>query len=112
MQARMDDIEVKVNYIVLIVDGVAHANGVNPSTLPSYTLPPPPRYSPTPSLPSPLASLSVGDGPSNPSSRSSSALGMFHFMHYKIYLTLFAGRASQRGSPATHSRGRGRSPNA
>jgi hypothetical protein len=54
--------------------------------------------------------LSVGDGPSNPSSRSSSASGMFHFMHYKIYLTPFAGRASQRGSPATRSRGHGRSP--
>jgi hypothetical protein len=108
----MDDIEAKVDYIILIADGVARANGVNPSTLPGYTPPPPPHYSPTPSLPSPLASLSVGDGLSNPSSRSSSASGMFHFMHYKIYLTLFAGRASQRGSPATRSRGRGWSPNA
>jgi hypothetical protein len=108
----MDDIEAKVDYIVLIVDGVARANGVNPSALPGYTPPPPPRYSPTPSLPSPSASLSVGDGPSNPFSRSSSASGMFHFMHYKIYLTPFAGHASQRGSPATCSRGRGRSPNA
>jgi hypothetical protein len=74
MQARMDDIEVKVDYIVLIVDGVARANGVNPSALPGYTPPPPPRYSPTPSLPSPLASLSV----------EASFLGNHHYLRHII----------------------------
>ena len=69
----MDIIEAKIDYLVLISNGMANIQGVVPSALHGYVPPPPPRDSPTPSIQSlSTRSLSVVDSPSNPSSRSSS----------------------------------------
>ncbi|KAF8265604.1 hypothetical protein EI94DRAFT_1804129 [Lactarius quietus] len=71
LASRMNSLEGKMDYVILVLNAIAGKQGIVPSSLPGYIQPPPPRHSPSPSTQSqslpgiPISSLGISDLPTN-----------------------------------------------
>ncbi|KAF8258657.1 hypothetical protein EI94DRAFT_1707798 [Lactarius quietus] len=79
LASRVNSLEGKMDYVILVLNAIAGRQGIVPSTLPGYIQPPPPRRSPSPSTQSqsspgiPISSLGISDPLTNTPSGSGSA---------------------------------------
>ncbi|KAF8261940.1 hypothetical protein EI94DRAFT_1705175 [Lactarius quietus] len=79
LASRVNSLEGKMDYVILVLNAIAGKQGIVPSTLPGYIQPPPPHRSPSPSFQSqsspgiPIASLGISDAHTNAPSGSGSA---------------------------------------
>ncbi|KAF8267879.1 hypothetical protein EI94DRAFT_1801089 [Lactarius quietus] len=77
--SRVNSLEGKMDYVILVLNAIAGRQGIVPSSLPGYIQPPPPRRSPSPSTQSqslpgiPISSLGISDPLTNTPSGSGSA---------------------------------------
>ncbi|KAF8258426.1 hypothetical protein EI94DRAFT_1815345 [Lactarius quietus] len=71
LASRVNSLEGKMDYVILVLNAISGKQGIVPSTLPGYIQPPPPHCSPSPSIQSqsspdiPIASLGISDAHTN-----------------------------------------------
>ncbi|KAF8267271.1 hypothetical protein EI94DRAFT_1701122 [Lactarius quietus] len=92
LESRVNSLEAKMDYIILVLNALAGIQSIIPSSLPGYTQLPPPRRSASPShhsLSSPgiaITSLGLSDSTSESQSCSSSKSDRGQYIMGKVYI--------------------------